>query len=270
MVSEFHLHLVSDSTGNTVSTVARSSLAQFDDVEPEEHMHTLIRTKSQLERAIAKIEADPGFVLYTLADGDLRKQLRKACKSLKIPCISVVEIVIHEFSNFLGKQATDRFGRQYVLDKDYFNRMEAVDYTLTHDDGQLYWEMDEAEIILIGPSRTSKSPTSIYLAYKGYKTANVPFVSGTGLPDILFELSNPFIVGLVVTPHRLEQIRKQRMLSISEKSQTDYIDIEKISQEMLEARRIYTQNNWPVIDVTRRSIEEVAAQVLKLYKKREG
>jgi len=263
----FHLHLVSDSTGETVSSVARAAVVQFDDVEPQEHVWTLVRTRSQLEKVIAGVEANPGAVLVTLVNAELRETLKKACLKLKVPYIQVLDGVVAELSNYLGVASHARPGRQHVMDEEYFSRVEAINFALAHDDGQAHWELEEADIVLVGPSRTSKSPTCVYLAYKGFRSANIPFVTGCPLPPELETLKSPLVVGLTISPDRLQQIRRTRMQSLKQDEHTAYIDVEAIESEIEEARKLFYRHHWPVIDVTRRSVEETAATIIQYYEK---
>lgn len=264
----FHLHLVSDSTGETVNAVARSALAQFDNIEVEEHNWSLIRTPGQVDKALSGISKNPGFVMYTLVDNKIRKQLKKGCEKINVPCTSVLTRVISDLSGFLGVKASDSIaGRQHELDDNYFSRVEALNYSLTHDDGQSVWDLDEADIIIVGASRTSKSPTSMYLAHRGYRTANVPYVPGVVLPETLFNIKDVLIVGLTITPESLIQIRKNRLLSLNEDEETMYTDKETIRDELLQAKRLFAKNGWPSIDVTRRSIEETAATIIQYYER---
>lgn len=268
-LKNFHLHLVSDSTGETVSAVSRSAMAQFENIEAEEHVWSLVRTKGQVERVLDGIRNHPGFVMYTVADKALRKQLKAGCREMNIPCISVISRTIADLSSFLGVKTTAHHpGKQHDLDEDYFERMEAINYSLTHDDGQSTWDLDEAEIIIVGVSRTSKSPTSMYLAYRGFRTANVPYVKGVPLPENLTKIDGPMIIGLTVSPDRLVQIRKNRLLSLNEQEETDYVDIDEVKKEIAEAKRFYLKHQWPIIDVTRRSVEETAANIILHFHER--
>lgn len=268
-MKQFHLHLVSDSTGETVGSVSRAALAQFESLEPEEHTWTLVRTKSQMERVLEGIKEEPGMVLFTVVDAELRKMLRLACEQMKLPCIAVIGPVVSEISAYVGEKTQARVGKQYELDEDYFNRVDAINYTLAHDDGQAHWELEEADIVLVGPSRTSKSPTCVFLAYKGYKAANIPFVMGCPLPDSLYNLRSPLVIGLTISPDRLQQIRQTRLQSLRQDEQTNYIDSDAIQQEIEESRKLFRQQRWPIIDVSRRSVEETAATILQHYTKRQ-
>ena len=217
---------MSDSTGETVGSVARAPPVQFDDVEPEEFSWTLVRTKPQMEKVIEGIRENPGAVMYTLVDNSLRDMLKMECAKRGLPCIAVISTVVAELSAYLGLETHALPGKQHAMDEDYFSRVDAISYALAHDDGQAHWELEEADIVLVGVSRTSKSPTCVYLAYKGYKTANIPFVTGCPLPPNLGELKKPLVVGLTIGPERLQQIRKTRLQSIAQigAGVTNYVD----------------------------------------------
>lgn len=263
-----HLHLISDSTGETVCSVARASLAQFDGIDAEEHIWSLIRTKGQLEKVVSEIERFPGVVMYTIVDKTLRDMLKKECARINMPCIPILSRIISELSSYLGVQISAHPGKQHELDDDYFSRVEAMNFTIQHDDGQSAWDIDEADIILVGVSRTSKSPTCMYLAHRGYKAANIPYVSGCPLPPNLEGITGPLVVGLTISPETLIHIRKNRLLSIKEEKHTDYIDLDSVQKEIAEARRFFTKNGWPVVDVTRRSVEETAATIIQWYQEK--
>ncbi len=263
----FNLHLVSDSTGETVGSVARAALVQFEDVEAEEFSWTLVRSKSQLEKVLEGIKENLGAVMYTLVDSNLRDILKKECAKLGVPCIEILAGVVSELSTYLGIESHARTGKQYELTEDYFTRMDAINYALAHDDGQAHWEMEQADIIILGVSRTSKSPTCMYLAYKGYKAANIPLVLDCPLPQGLEELKKPLIIGLTINYERLQQIRKSRLQSLNQEQETNYIDIEYMQREIAEARKLYSKHKWPVIDVTKRSVEETAATIVQYLKK---
>jgi regulator of PEP synthase PpsR (kinase-PPPase family) len=270
-VSRFHLHLVSDATGDTVHSVARACLVQFEDAEAIEHIWSMVRTKSQLERVIAGIEANPGVVLFTLVNETLRSALQEHCRRLQVQAIPVLDPVIGALASFLGRESRGLPGQQHMLDAEYFARIEAMQYALAHDDGQSYWGLDDADVVLIGVSRTSKTPTCIYLANRGIRAANVPFVPGVPLPPELDELKRPLIVGLTNDPERLIQIRRNRLSMLTQTSDpTTYTDLEAVRDEVAQARRLFAERHWPVIDVTRRSIEETAAAILKLLARRQG
>ncbi|AIL65292.1 Putative phosphotransferase yqfL [Rickettsiales bacterium Ac37b] len=262
---KFDLHLVSDSTGETVCGVARAALVQFDGIEAEEHIWSLIRDKEQLTKVIKAISDKPGVVMYTIVEEELRNMLREHCAKLSIPCIPVLSRAIADLSNYLNIQTTPQPGKQHEMDNNYFIRVEAVNFSIAHDDGQSAWDIDEADIILVGVSRTSKSPTCMYLAHRGYKAANIPYVHNCELPASLFTSKKPLIVALTISPDRLLQIRKSRLLSLSEITESDYINEDKIKEELNEANKIFIKNNWPIIDVTKRSVEEITALIIQYY-----
>ncbi len=267
-VKTFHLHLVSDSTGETVGLVARACLAQFDAIEATEHLWTMIRSEDQVEEIISGIKKNPGFVLYTIVNNETRDILEDGCRKLQVPCIAVLDPVIAELGAHLDAEVHPQPGRQHVMDAEYFSRIEAMHFVLSHDDGQSTWDLDQADVVLVGVSRTSKTPTSIYLANRGIKTANIPIVPGCALPDELFSAAGPLIVGLTKDPKRLVEIRRQRLRLLDQDEETDYVDLDKVSTEINDARRLFTKYDWPVINVSRKSIEETAATVLQLYSRR--
>lgn len=266
-MKKFNLHLVSDSTGETVGSVARAALVQFEDVDAEEFSWTLVRSKAQMEKVIEGIKENLGVVMYTLVDENLRDILKMECAKLNLPCIAVISTVVSEISNYLGVKSHAQAGKQYELNEEYFTRMDAINYALAHDDGQGHWEMADADVIVLGVSRTSKSPTCMYLAYKGFKAANIPLVLDCPLPPSLETLTKPLIIGLTINPERLQQIRKTRLQSLSQEGETNYIDMEYMQREIAEARKLYAKHRWPVIDVTKRSVEETAATIVQHIKK---
>lgn len=262
----YHMHLVSDATGETVNSVARACLVQFKDIEPVEHNWTLIRTKGQVDKVLLAIGQDPGPVLFTMVNNELRAALIDGCRNIGVPCISLLDPVIHTLANHFNLEVRGQPGLQHELDAEYFERIEAMNYAMLHDDGQHSKDLNEADVILCGVSRTSKTPTCIYLANRGVKAANVPVVPGCPLPDELFAASAPLIIGLTKDPQRLLQVRRNRLRLLGQKDEaTDYVDPDAIREELTFARRLFTSNDWPVIDVTRRSIEEIAASILNLY-----
>ncbi len=263
-MSKFHLHLVSDATGETVQTVSRACLAQFDDAQPMEHNWNLIRRDTQLVDAIAGIKENPGFVLYTLVNDDFRTKLLKVCQELQIPCVSVLQPIMAAFGGFLKTEIHAEPGRQYTMDGEYYSRISAMDYALMHDDGQATWNLEEADIVVLGVSRTSKTPTCMYLANRGLKVANVPIILGHEPPEELFELKKPFIVGLTRDTRTLVQVRRNRLRVMNQENPNDYADPGSVADEVNFAQRLYTQQGWPIIDVTRRSIEETAAAIMQL------
>lgn len=269
-LKKLHLHLVSDATGDTVRSVARACLVQFEGLEAEEHFWVLVRSAIQMERVIDAIAADPGLVLCTVVDDRLRDTLERACARMNVPFVALLDPVIQAISSYVGGRSQGLPGRQHELDDAYFGRIEAMHYTMAHDDGQSAGTLNSADIVLVGVSRTSKTPTCIYLANRGLKSANVPFVPDIPLPQELNHLTKPLVVGLTVHPSRLIQIRRNRLLMLGEAPETSYVAEEKVDGEVREARRYFLSKNWPVIDVTRRSIEETAAAIIQLYEDKVG
>lgn len=267
--SYFHLHLVSDATGETLLAVGRAAAAQYSTVSPIEHVYPLIRNVKQLEPVLTDIEANPGIVLYTLVDPVLNDRLQKHCQERSIPCLSILSPVLSLFASYLGTETTPRVGGQHTLNAEYFRRIDALNYTLMHDDGQHTENLDDADVVLVGISRTSKTPTSIYLANRGIKTANVPLVPGINPPPQLEQAQKPLIVGLIASPERIVQIRQNRLLGLqAHQSDSNYVDRHSVSDEIAHSKQLCSRNNWPVIDVTRRSIEETAAAVIALLQER--
>ncbi len=263
----FHLHLISDATGETLLAAGRAAAAQYKNARAIEHIYPLIRTEKQLENVFVDIEEAPGIVLYTVVDQELAARIDAHCQSLGLPCVSVLEPVLMVFQSYLGTPAGRRVGAQHVLDADYFRRIDALNFTMEHDDGQLPPDIEEADIVLIGISRTSKTPTSIYLANRGIKTANVPIVIGVPIPPQIVTAKKPLIVGLIATAERISQVRQNRVLGGAGFNHGDYVDRLSISEELAYARQICHRHGWPTIDVTRRSIEETAAAIVALRNK---
>ena len=261
----FHLHLVSDSTGETLNAVGKAACAQFDMGRPIEHVYPLVRNRKQLERALMEIEAAPGLVLHTMVNEELRGLLEVKCRELGQPSVAVLDPVMTLLGNYLGAELSHRPGAQHELDAKYFQRIDALNYTMAHDDGQSAATLDLADVVLVGVSRTSKTPTCIYIANRGVKAANIPIVLGIALPPELDLIRQPLVVGLIASPERLIQIRKNRLLSLNEETETEYVDLDSVRAEVAFARRLFAEKGWPVIDVTRRSIEETAAAVLALH-----
>ena len=264
--SYFHLHLVSDSTGETLITVARAVVAQYEGVAAIEHVYPLVRSHTQLARVLSEIENAPGIVLYTLVERDLAERLEEVCRNTGSPHLSVLEPVHSLLSSYLGAASTARPGAQHMLNAEYFKRIDAMNFTLLHDDGHLPADLDDADVILVGVSRTSKTPTAVYLANRGVKTANIPLVPGVTPPTVLNSARRALIVGLVATPERIVQIRQNRLLSLNADDDTSYVDRDAVAEEIAASRRLFARNSWPMIDVTRRSIEETAAAILDLYR----
>ena len=266
----FHLHLVSDSTGETLITVARAVAAQYANVTPVEHVYPLVRSQKQLDRVLSEIEEAPGIVLFTLLEKDLVGRLEAKCQEINIPSLSIIGPVMQLFQAYLGAPTTGRVGAQHTLNAEYFKRIDALNYTMIHDDGQHVEGLEEADVVLVGVSRTSKTPTSIYLANRGIRTANVPLVPGIAIPHQLETLTKPLVVSLHATPERLIQVRQNRLLSMGAGSgNDDYIDRQSVADEVAFARRLSAKHEWAQLDVTRRSIEETAAAVMKLFSDRQ-
>lgn len=267
--SYFHLHLISDSTGETLTTIAKAAAVQYAEVRPIEHVHPLIRNPRQLDRALQEIASAPGIVLYTIVNRDLTAELERRCRELKVPCLHVLEPIMKIFESYLGAPQTPIVAGQHVLDAEYFQRIDALNFSMAHDDGQLPTDLNTADIIILGISRTSKTPTSIYLAQRGYKTANVPIVPEIPLPEALSEPHAAFVVGLVASADRIAEIRRNRVRFLADRNLDEYVDRDRIAQEIAHSRRLCARHGWPVIDVSRRSIEETAAQILRLFHDRE-
>ncbi|MCW3834890.1 pyruvate, water dikinase regulatory protein [Sphingomonas canadensis] len=259
-----HLHLLSDSTGETLENIAKAALAQFDDVETLRHFWPMVRSEAHLERILQEIAQNPGLVLYTLVNPEIRRTLEARCRAMGLPAVAPLDAVNNALSNLLGQEAKARPGRQHMLDAAYFARVDAIHFTIAHDDGVGEENWEQADIVLVGVSRSSKTPTSIYLANRGYKTANVPIVIESPPPEILFRLKRPLVVGLTTSADRLVQIRRNRLLSLNQQPGTSYVDQDSVQHEVAVARRMFADNGWPVIDVTRRSIEETAAAIIQL------
>jgi regulator of PEP synthase PpsR (kinase-PPPase family) len=265
----FHLHLVSDATGETLITVARAAAAQYANVSPVEHLYPMVRSKKQLDHALAEITDAPGLVLYTLLEEDLIQLLEDKCRELGLPCMSVLGPILRLFQSYLGAETTLRAGAQHVLNAEYFHRIDALNFSMMHDDGQHVAGLEDADVVLIGVSRTSKTPTSIYLANRGVKTGNVPLVPGVALAPEVERLTRPLVIGLYASPERIVQIRENRLLGLNAHRDDDqYIDKTAVAEEVAYSRRLCNKHNWPLIDVTRRSIEETAAAVMKLLGER--
>ncbi|MDG2533636.1 kinase/pyrophosphorylase [Sphingomonas sp. HITSZ_GF] len=263
-----HLHLLSDSTGETLENIAKAALAQYDDVETLRHFWPMVRSEAHLERILQEIAQNPGLVLFTLVNPETRRTLESRCRAMGLPAIAPLDPVNHALSNLLGQEAKARPGRQHTLDAAYFARVDAIQFTIAHDDGLLAEDWEEADILLAGVSRSSKTPTSIYLANRGYKTANIPIVVESPPPPELFGLKHPLIVGLTTSADRLIQIRRNRLLSLNQATETSYVEQDAVNREVAYARRMFADNGWPVIDVTRRSIEETAAAIIQLCNER--
>lgn len=258
------MHLVSDSTGETLESVAKACLAQFQDVEAIKHYWPMVRSVGHLDRVMTEISERPGLIVYTLVNGDVRRKLENRAHAMGLPLVSALDPVFEALSRLLGQEAQNRPGGQHRMDAAYFARVDAIHYTIAHDDGAAWEEWEEADIVLAGVSRSSKTPTSIYLANRGYKVANIPLVPESPPPALLYQLKSPLVVGLTTSADRLVQVRRNRLLALKQAPETAYVDPEAVNGELAFARRLFADNGWPVIDVTRRSIEETAAAIINL------
>jgi len=262
LATYFHVHLVSDSTGETLNALARAACARFTNVLPIEHIYALVRSSRQLERALEEIGNAPGVVLHTIVDPALRGALEAGCQEMEMPCLAALDPLVSALSRYLGATGSARAGAR--LDADYFDRIDALNYALTHDDGQGGQNLRQADVILVGVSRTSKTPTCIYLAHRGVRAANVPLVPAGERPAKLDDLVGVPIIGLTLAPDRLLEIRRNRLKSLNERRDSSYVDADAVRQEVVQARRLFEREGWPVIDVTRRSVEETAAAVINI------
>lgn len=265
---KFTLHLVSDATGTTLLGLSRACLAQFEHIEPNQKFWPLVRTEKQLEKVLQRIEENPGPVIFTFVNEKMRRRVIDCCEHLGIPCIPVLDPIFHGLSTFLGRSPKGIPGLQHTMDDAYFKRVAAIDFAMRFDDGRNLKELKKADVILVGVSRTSKTPTCVFLARRGVKAANIPLVPGVDVPEEHLSLEFPLYVGLVATPERLMHIRKSRLKSDKADpkilSENEYLDEEKIDEEVRRARKIFGKHGWPIIDVTKKSIEETAAEIMSL------
>lgn len=266
--SYFHLHLVSDATGETLTTIAKAAAVQYAQMRPIEHVHPLVRTQRQLDRVLQEVASAPGIVLYTVVQKELTTVLERRCRELKVPCLHVLEPVMKVFESYLGAPQTPIVAGQHVLDAEYFQRIDALNFAMAHDDGRLPADLSAADIIILGISRTSKTPTSIYLAQRGYKVANVPLVPGIEPPGVLAEPHGAFVVGLMASVERIADVRRNRVHLLADRELDDYVDRGRIANELNQSRKLFQKHNWPIIDVTRRSVEETAANIVQLLNER--
>lgn len=264
LATYFNVHLVSDSTGETLAGVMRATCAQFDDILPIEHSYFLVRSARQLERVMREIEAAPGVVMFTLSNMDHRAMLERRCAEANMPCVAVLDPVLDVTSRYLGQELNHKVGASRKLTAEYFKRIDALDFAMEHDDGQQVIELKDADVILVGVSRTSKTPTCVYLAHRGVKAANVPFVPNVELPPELFGERRPLVVGLTISADRLVHIRRNRLVAMKETRAGDYTEEDSVRAEIMRAQKLFEREGWPTIDVSRRSIEETAAAVLNL------
>lgn len=267
-MQRLHLHLLSDSTGETLEMVAKAALAQFEDADVVRHFWPMVRSQQHLDRIMAEISSNPGLVMFTVVSPEIRQRLEQRCSALGLRSVAALDTVTDALETLLGQQAKGRPGRQHMMDDAYFRRVDAIQFTIAHDDGVASENWEQADIILAGVSRSSKTPTSIYLANRGFRVANIPIVVESPPPPSLFNLRRPMIVGLTTSPERLIQVRRNRLLSLNQAPETAYVDNEHVTREVQYARRMFADHGWPVIDVSRRSIEETAAAVINLYNER--
>ncbi|WP_333023156.1 pyruvate, water dikinase regulatory protein [Wolbachia endosymbiont of Pentidionis agamae] len=265
-----NLHLVSDSSGETVVAVAKAALKHFSSVEVVEYVWSFINQKEQIRNVLEKIKSksnERNFVICTVTDDKIREYLKNGCAILKVPYVAILSHIMREISSYLNIQKDSNLNLHTEINYEYFRRIEAINYTINHDDGQSTWDIDETDVVLIGVSRTSKSPTSMYLAYRGYKVANVPFIYSIPLNIDINKMKDKLVVGLTIDIARLIEIRKSRLISINDKNNNLYVNYEKVEREIKEASYFFFRNKWPIIDVTQKSIEEIAAMIIQLFNK---
>jgi regulator of PEP synthase PpsR (kinase-PPPase family) len=270
MTKTFHLHLVSDASGEISELLARAVVAQLEDVKAERHLWNMVREQAQVDEVLAGVTENPGFVFHSVVEAKARHALEKGCRELGVPHLAILEPFVLALARHLDAKVHYRPAARHVRDAYYFKRIEAMRFILHHDDGQSADDLDNAEIVLVGVSRTSKTPTCIYLANRGFKAANIPVVSGCPLPISLTKVRKPLFVGLTMEPTMLARIRRERLEMLKQTDRTEYADIKAIARELMDARRLFVQNRWPVIDVTHKPIEETAATILQLYERRAG
>jgi len=273
-IHEFRMYLVSDATGTTLQGLARAALSQFEGITPVERFWPMIRSEMQLDRAIADIQKSPGPVLFTFVDKKLRRKLQSACAALEVPCMPVLDPILRTMSSYLGLPSQGVPGLQHSLDEEYFKRIDAVDFALSYDDGQMIEGLEDADVILVGVSRTSKTPTCIFLARRGIKAANIPLVPNVPFPEEkITQMERPLVIGLTESPKRLENLRRSRLQADGDHKHyeaNEYLDLEKIEDEIRGARRLFSKHKWPVIDVTRKSVEETTAEIYALFQRHKG
>ena len=267
MITIHQIYLISDSTGETIDRIFLALKAQFKNFKYEDHSYSFTRTENQILKILDMAQKHPNaIILYTIVDSKLAKFLEEEAKKINIPCFGVLGDLILNFSKLLHQKATHIPSAQHILDDEYFERIEAIQFTMNHDDGNSINDIDKSDIILLGVSRTSKTPTSIYLANRGFKTSNVPLINKNSIPKFLIENpSSICVVGLTTEPERLIDVRKNRMSSIKENQNTDYTNLEKIKNEIEDAKIAFKKYKWPIVDVTRKSVEETAASIIKIY-----
>ena len=267
MVNTYQIYLISDSTGETLDRIFLALKAQFKNIEYKVHSYSFTRTENQILKILEDAEKkENSVILYTIVDNNLAKHLANKSDEKKIPCFGVLGNLILNFSKILNQKASHKPSGQHILNEEYYERIEAIQFTMNHDDGNLINDIDNSDIILVGVSRTSKTPTSIYLANKGFKTSNIPLVNENSLPEKLRKQPHfTCVVGLSTEPERLVDLRKNRMNSLRETENKMYVDIENIKKEVVNAKKTFQKYKWPVIDVTRKSVEETAASIIKIH-----
>lgn len=268
-----HLHIVSDSTGETVQMVARATVSQFESVMAVEHVWSFVSSDQQIDTALQEIEALPGIVLFTMVSAELRRRLEDGCARLGVPCVPILDPVLNVLQGVLGLTLRPVVGGQHAMDAGYFDRIEAMNFMLRHDDGLFADHLDQADVVLVGVSRTSKTPTCLYLANRGIKAGNVPIVHEQPIPPSLERLTHPLVVGLTINPEALVEIRENRLRQMAGAGEghaaiEGYAELDRIRAELIVARRLFARHGWPVIDVTRRSVEETAAGIMQLWRAR--
>jgi len=272
-IRDFHLYLISDATGTTLQGLASAVLAQLENIHPVERFWPMVRSEAQMERALDDLREMPGPVFFTVMDKKLRKILEEACQKLDVPCMPVLDPMLRGMSAYLGQKASGIPGLQHTLDEAYFKRMDAVDFALSYDDGQDLDGIEEADVILVGVSRTSKTPTCIFLARRGIRAANIPLAMEVPFPEEVTKHKGPMFVGLTENPERLVHLRRTRLQAgegDARYAENTYLDIDRVEEEIKFARRLFSKHGWPVIDVTRRSVEETSAEIMMLLQKRRG
>ena len=267
MNDTYQIYLISDSTGETLDRIFTAIKAQFKNINYKIHTYSFTRTENQILKILANAEKySNSVILYSIVDSNLAKHLAKASNNKKIPCFGVLGDLILSFSKLLNQKASHEPSGQYILNEEYYKRIEAIQFTMNHDDGNLVKEINRSDIILLGVSRTSKTPTAIYLANKGFKTSNIPLINEKSIPEILRENPKSYcVVGLNTEPERLADIRKNRLSSLKENVSSSYTNLEMITKELNDAKNTFRKYKWPIIDVTRKSVEETAASVIKIY-----
>lgn len=269
---KFNIHLVSDATGTTLLGLSRAVLAQFEGIEPNQKFWPLVRTERQLERVIKRISDKPGPVIFTFVNEKMRTRLRDHCEELGVPCVAVLDPIIHSLSSYLGVHAQGVPGLQHAMDDAYFKRVSAVEFAMRFDDGRSLDGVKQADVVLVGVSRTSKTPTCVFLARRGIKAANIPLVPGVDVPEEYLSLDTPLYIGLTASPNHLRNLRHSRLRTDKDTgnafAENAYLDEDKIEDEVRKARRLFSSHGWPVIDVSKRSIEETAAEIMALLQNR--